>query len=100
MIWLNKTIGVKASSHFRGNAFAHRIAKVVDILVGTQLNNMDKTLRGLVKTINFHFDDPAGRIVKIETKLDKIEEKLDALDEKVEDKFDKIMQHLQIPTDD
>lgn len=99
----NPEIQKNLQGKFKGNQVAARIALVIDGLLGKSVKDIDDRSKHLVDVINFHFDDPKGRIVKIEKMLEAIcdhlgitpdvaETRLD----KIEGKLDKLLNHHNI----
>ena len=64
-----KDIRDNLKAYFPDDIEAARIAVVVDKLIGKMLSDTDARTRKISKDIHFHFDDPDGRIVKMEKML-------------------------------
>ena len=71
-----KDIRENLQNYFPDDLDAARIAVVVDKLIGKMLGDIDKRTRKISKDMNFHFDDPDGRVVKMEKMLVAICDKL------------------------
>ena len=85
----NKDIRNNLRNYFPDDLEAAQIAVVVDKLIGKLLDDIDKRTKKISKDIRFHFDDPSGRIRKIENRLNT-----------VDDKLDKLLEHLGVEYDE
>ena len=77
-------IAQRLSDVFGNDETVTLIAKVINGLIGKSVKDIDDRTKHLVKVIDFHFDKPSGRIVKIENRLDKIEGMLEAISKELD----------------
>ena len=87
----NKVIRENFQAHWKdSNVDELNFSLVLDKLIGKYLDNLDGRSAHLVDVINHHFDDPNGRMVKIEKDISDIKDIL----EKVTNQIDGIESRL------
>lgn len=96
----NPVIAQRLNDKFKGQKDAVRIAEVVDGLLGKNVKDIDGRSKKTSKDVKFHFDDPKGRIVKIENRLNRIESRLVKIELRlsaIEGKLDRLLNAKRHP---